>query len=76
MEVTTPETRGRRVRIGPAHPYGGPPEDFFGPGWAVEYTSSGQQHEFFRDDAEPVAVNREPLPHEIEYRKAQEIGES
>ena len=70
MHLQTPETRGRRVRVGP--PYGGAPEDLFAPGWPIEYPTSGLEHEFFRDDAAPVAVNREPFAHERAW--AAEIG--
>ena len=73
MQLQTPETRGRRVRIEPRYPYGGPPEDFFGPGWAVEYPTSGQEHEHFRDAAAPLAINRQAFEHEAAWA-AQRIG--
>ena len=69
--VETAETR-RRMRVGPRYPYTGP-EDFFGPGWPVEYMTSGLEHEFVRDDAMPSAINRETLAHETVYT-AQRIG--
>ena len=70
MHLQTPETR-RRMRIGSRFPYGGPPRDLR-PGWPVEYPTNGLEHEFFRDDAEPVAVNREPTTAEIAYVESEE----
>ena len=71
MEIERPETRGVGVRVGP--PYGGPPPDFE-PGPPVEYPTSGIEHEFFRDDAMPPAINRQAFQHEAAWAAELQVG--